>query len=87
MKKSLKKSLFAGIVLLTLSTPFNLFAGYAGWDYKSTESFDRMDGRTYLVSHCEDKIGDDCTTPYSATRFDVSIVVELLEGYGILKRF
>ena len=53
---------------------------FAGWEYKSVESIDRMDGKTYLVSHCENKIGDDCTTPGSATRCDISILAEFLES-------
>jgi hypothetical protein len=70
-------SLFFGITLALTSLSTHSFAG---WEYKSVESIDRMDGRTYLVSHCENKIGDDCTTPGSATRIDISVLAEFLES-------
>jgi len=82
MKKSSKifGILLAGTLVIALT-----FTSYAGWDYRSVESFDRMDGRTYLVTHCQDQIGDDCTTPGSATRLDISIVVETLQSVGWIK--
>lgn len=49
----------------------NSYAVRPGWDYKSIEDIDRMDGRTYLVTHCEDKPGDDCTTPGAGTRIEI----------------
>lgn len=83
MKNTIKNSLFSCIALFAFAIPFNSFAG---WDYKSQESIDRMDGRTYIVSHCENKIGDDCTTPGSATRMDISAVTETLQAGGIIYR-
>ncbi|WP_075350105.1 hypothetical protein [Algoriphagus marinus] len=83
MKKNIKKSLFVGFTFAVFSIPFNSFAG---WDYKSVESLDKMDGRTYIVSHCEDKLGDDCNMPGSATRMDISVTVEMLEGFGIIRK-
>lgn len=83
MKKSLNSSLFTLFAFFTLVMPFDSFAG---WEYKSVESFDMMDGRAYIVSHCQDQIGDDCTNPGSATRVDVTLVIEVLEGVGLVRR-
>lgn len=83
MKKSIKNCLFLFVALFAFSIPFNSFAG---WEYRSVESFDMIDGRAYIVSHCQDQIGDDCTTPGSATRVDVTLVVEVLEGVGMVRR-
>jgi len=83
MKKNIKNSFVAFIAFYAFSMPLNSFAG---WDYKSTESIDRLDGRTYIVSHCENKIGDDCTSPGSATRMDISAVTEMLQVGGIIYR-
>ncbi|NVK49146.1 MAG: hypothetical protein HWE09_05220 [Cyclobacteriaceae bacterium] len=78
------KSITVGLSVSILSAlPLQ---SHAGWDYKSVESIDRIDGRTYIVTHCENKIGDDCTTPGSATRMDITPVIELLEGYGLIRR-
>ncbi|MCS5490708.1 hypothetical protein [Algoriphagus limi] len=82
--KNLLKTAFSGLFAsILLSLPLQSFAG---WEFKSVESIDRMDGRTYIVTHCENKIGDDCTTPGSATRMDITPVVELLEGYGLIRK-
>lgn len=82
--KNYIKVCFASLALFGfLSLPNST---YAGWEYYSDVSIDIMNGRTYIVSHCEDKIGDDCTHPGSATRMDISPVVDLLEGYGIIRK-
>ncbi|MGW8121809.1 hypothetical protein ACV07N_04045 [Roseivirga echinicomitans] len=64
-----------GALMLMLCLSFNSFAG---WDYKSEVSLDRMEGRLYIVTHCEDKLGDDCNMPGSASRTDISIIEKLI---------
>ncbi|REG87070.1 hypothetical protein [Algoriphagus antarcticus] len=75
-----KKFVFTFSCLLVGIISFGSINSYAleetGWDYKSVEDIDRMDGRTYLVSHCEDKPGDDCTTPGSSTRIELPNIPE-----------
>ena len=83
--KSKVISSFLGLVITILFLfPIKIQAQSRGWNYKSVESIDRMGGSTYLVTHCEDKIGDDCTTPGTATRIDISAVISVLEAAGIL---
>lgn len=76
-----KKFVFTFSCLLVGIISFGSINSYAymatGWDYKSEVSLDRMDGRTYVVTHCESKIGDDCTTPGSASRIDFSAYEKL----------
>lgn len=81
MKSFHKVSSFIGFLSLALVSNYS----FAGWEFKSVESFDRMEGRTYVVSHCEDKIGDDCTTPGSATRYDITILAEFLASAPIIR--
>lgn len=83
MKNLLKFSFGGFLVLLMLAIPNY---SHAGWDYYAAVSIDIMNGRTYIVSHCEDKIGDDCTNPGSATRFDVTAVSEVIQGIPMPKK-
>jgi hypothetical protein len=75
MKKAVRRISYLGVVMFTLCFSFNTFAG---WDYKSEVGFDRIDGRSYVVIHCEDKLGDDCNMVGSATRIDYSIIEQIL---------
>jgi hypothetical protein len=78
MKKAVRRISYLGVVMFTLCFSFNTFAG---WDYKSQVSLDRMGGILYIVTHCENKLGDDCNMPGSASRTDISIL-ESLPGIG-----
>lgn len=84
----MKSKIISLFLVFAFAIPFlfslKIQAQSVGWSYKSVESIDRMAGSTYIVSHCEDKIGDDCTTPGSATRMDISLVVSVLESAGFL---
>lgn len=75
MKKAFKMSLALSIVVLMITTSFS---SYAGWDYKSEISIDRMEGRVYIVTHCEDKLGDDCNMVGSASRIDITLLMDML---------
>jgi len=59
------------------------FSETSGWDYKSEGSIDKMDGRWYYRSDCEDKVGDDCTTPGSATRTDITSLMNALRVFRL----
>ena len=67
--------LAAGLLLISIPNKTQAF----GWDYKSEESIDKMEGKTYLRTDCEDKPGDDCTMPGSSTRMDISDIVDLIK--------
>ncbi|WP_141719646.1 hypothetical protein [Roseivirga misakiensis] len=54
------------------------FSETSGWDYKSDNSIDKIEGRWYFRTDCEDKPGDDCTTPGSASRIDITSLMKLL---------
>lgn len=64
-------------VILFVAT--SSFSSYAGWDYKSETSIDRMEGRIYIVTHCEDKLGDDCNMVGSASRTDITVLMDMLK--------
>jgi hypothetical protein len=74
MKKAVRRISDLGVVMFALCLTSNAFAG---WDYKSVVSLDKMDGRTYIVTHCEDKLGDDCNMPGSASRIDISDIFKI----------
>jgi len=78
MKKVIKMSLALSLVILMIITSFS---SYAGWDYKSEISIDRMEGRIYIVTHCEDKLGDDCNTVGSASRIDITLLMDMLRRF------
>lgn len=59
----------------------------AGWDYKSDVSLDKMDGKYYLRTDCGTFIGDDCTTPGSSSRVDVSIVIDVINAISVINPF
>ncbi|UJP63360.1 hypothetical protein [Mongoliitalea daihaiensis] len=56
----------------------------ASWSYKSDVGLDFMDGRLYVVTHCTNKIGDDCTTPGSASRSDITVILEIAKALAKL---
>ena len=56
MKKLVLVCLF--ITGLAFSSPLKA----EGWDYRSDESLDMMDGELYVRADCTGFVGDDCTT-------------------------
>lgn len=75
--KKLKTTLICAVLIYSaLAIP--LSANADGWDYKSEETIDLMEGRWYLRTDCEKKPGDDCNMPGSATRIDISELMELV---------
>lgn len=81
MKLKFKIASFLGALLFTLCLSVNSFAG---WDYYASSRVDNMDGRTYIVMDCEDKLGDDCNMIGSAIRTDVTDVLTIF-GYGLMR--
>jgi hypothetical protein len=77
MKKAVRRISYLGVLTFMLCFTFNSFAG---WDYKSEVGFDRIDGRSYVVIHCVDKLGDDCNMVGSATRIDFSIIESIAKA-------
>lgn len=82
--KKLKTILICAILFCSaIALPTN--ANAEGWDFKSDESIDKIGGIWYLRSDCEDKPGDDCTMPGSATRIDITSLMEIVLIIGKLK--
>lgn len=77
MKKKRIVFLSLCLVVATLAIPIN--ANASGWDYKSDESVDRMNGEWYMRTDCEDKPGDDCTTPGASTRLSIDALTAILK--------
>lgn len=77
MKK--KRTIFLSLCLVvaTLAIPIN--ANASGWEYHSDESVDRMNGEWYMRTDCEDKPGDDCTTPGASTRMSIDALTAILK--------
>lgn len=77
MKK--KRTIFLSLCLIIATTAFPLNTSASGWDYKSEEGVDRMNGEWYLRTDCEDKPGDDCTTPGASTRISIDALTAILK--------
>lgn len=81
--KKFRVTLFC-LCLVAISSQVS-FSSTAGWDYKSEVTIDRIDGRTYIRTDCEDKLGDDCNMPGSSSRVDISIMINMLKAFSRIR--
>ncbi len=77
MKKKRTFFLSLCLTIAILAIPFNARA--SEWEYKSDESVDRINGEWYMRTDCEDKPGDDCTTPGASTRISIDALTAILK--------
>lgn len=79
MKKLKKILLMLGFLLATFAISQPVSA--EGWDYYADVYVDKMDGRTYLVSYCVERPGDDCNMVGSAHRTDISALFSWIKKF------
>lgn len=84
MRNKISLLLIGGFLMVMALVPFQASAGF---DYKSDVTIDKMDGRYYLRTDCGTFTGDDCTTPGSSSRVDISAVVDVINAISVIKPF
>lgn len=62
------------VCLIITGFAFSTTLNAEGWDYKSEESLDVMDGELYVRSDCTQFTGDDCTTTGASWRLNIDAV-------------
>lgn len=60
--------------LLIAGFVFSTSLNAEGWDYKSEESLDKMDGELYVRADCTGFAGDDCTTSGASWRMNIDVI-------------
>lgn len=82
------KKLIAVLLIGLFSVPFS-YSSSSEWEYRSESYVDKIEGRYYWVTQCNNQLGDDCNVPYSASRIDVTEMYTIMKeiiGVIVLKK-